>query len=138
MHHQRWSIKSGGYLYGPPKSTDFFGELDNLSEEIVSLPGQVLICGDFNSWSSNKDIDIAVQLKTSLIEHDLIQHITSPTYDWVVCWIYSSHLPLNRRLSRLLMYVIWGTQTISLSSHHSTCTRLGHAVQHLCIKIFVG
>jgi endonuclease/exonuclease/phosphatase (EEP) superfamily protein YafD len=67
-------------IYRPPKSTEFFSELDNLLEELVTLPGHLLICGDFNSRSNNNNVDIAVQLKTSLIEHDLLQHITSPTH----------------------------------------------------------
>ena len=67
-------------IYRPPKSTKFFSELDNLLEELVTLPGHLLICGDFNSRSNNNNVDIVVQLKTSLIEHDLLQHITSPTH----------------------------------------------------------
>jgi len=45
----------------------------------MALPRKFLICGDFNYRSYVNNVDIASQVKTVLIEHDLAQH-TSPTH----------------------------------------------------------
>jgi len=67
-------------IYRPPKSTEFFGEFENLLNEIMDLPGKLLLCGDFNCRSYVTNVNIASQLKDILIEHDLVQHVTSPTH----------------------------------------------------------
>jgi len=67
-------------IYRPAKSTEFCGEFDSLLNEVMALLGKLLVCGDFNSRSYVTNVDIASQLKSVLIEHDLAQHITSPTH----------------------------------------------------------
>jgi Reverse transcriptase (RNA-dependent DNA polymerase) len=66
--------------YRPPRSADFFAELDDILEEVCTLPGRLLICGDFNCRSAIAFLELDSQLNSALIEHDLVQHVTSSTH----------------------------------------------------------
>ena len=92
-------------IYRPPKSTGFFGEFESLLNEIMDLPGKLLLCGDFNCRSHVTNVDIASQLKDILIKHDLVQHVTSPTHrlGGLLDLIRAHHAQLRNRFDRSSM-----------------------------------
>jgi len=103
-------------IYRPPKSTELCGEFDSLLNKIMAPPWKLLICGDCNSPSYITNVDITSQLKAVLIEHDLAQHVTSPTHR--LCGLMLDlfiTLKKNHCSSMPLTYVIWGFRIISLS-----------------------
>ena len=58
-----------------------FVDFESLLDEIMAFSDKLLICGDVNCRSYVTDVvDIASQLKAVLIEHDLAQHLMSPTH----------------------------------------------------------
>ena len=70
-----------GVILRPPKSTVLFVDFESLLDEIMAFSDKLLICGDVNCRSYVTDVvDIASQLKAVLIEHDLAQHLMSPTH----------------------------------------------------------
>ena len=61
-------------------SAGFFDELDEFLEEVGALPGRLLICGDFNCPSTTAVLEVDPKLRSSLTEHDLVQHVTTSTH----------------------------------------------------------
>jgi len=66
-------------LYRPPQSTGFYDQLDELLYEVSALPGEFIVCADFNCGSSTLPGTVDKQLAFILESHNLQQHIASPT-----------------------------------------------------------
>ena len=69
-------------IYRPPNSNMmcFFDEFASMLDTISSTKEPVLVCGDFNiHWQNTHDINTR-KLADLLIQHDLIQHVKSPTH----------------------------------------------------------
>jgi hypothetical protein len=68
-------------LYQPlTRSTTFYSELHDLLDEVDSLPGRSIICGDFNSPSLLFPGHLDQHLIDTLNGHSRRQHVSEPTH----------------------------------------------------------
>ena len=77
-------------IYRPPSSTrhgvpvtQFCSEFNELLDELLALPGQLVICGDFNCPSSQADGDAPTvdgRLLEVLESHNMAQRVDQPTH----------------------------------------------------------
>ncbi|KAL5260505.1 hypothetical protein ACHWQZ_G010593 [Mnemiopsis leidyi] len=91
FEHIECSMKSGNdivrliSIYRSPSAalsniTDFLSDFDRYLEELLHLPGKIIIAGDFNIHMENKE-NSDTEKFTSLIErYGLVQHVTCSTH----------------------------------------------------------
>ena len=67
-------------VYRPPPRANsvFFDEVSNLIDCVSNLPGDYIICGDFNVPGSASDL-VDDRLSDVLADRDLIQHVADST-----------------------------------------------------------
>ena len=67
-------------LYQAPRSAGFYDHLHNLLDEVNSLPGKTVICGDFNAPSPVTRGAVDQQLVDILTDYNCQQHVEEPTH----------------------------------------------------------
>jgi len=114
-------------LYRPPQSAAFHEQLSDLLDEVSTLPGRLLLCGDFNCPSTSAPGSIDKSLTNLLVSYNLHQHVTSITrstglLDLLITSATDSSLMENvtvRDLGISDHYVI--TATVKASWQNSSC-----------------
>jgi exonuclease III len=106
----------------PPRATStFFDELSNLIDSLSNLPGDFIICGDFNAPGTASNL-IDDRLSDILQDVDLRQHVQHPTR-------------VDKNCSNLLDLVITDACT-SLKVHDLTITGMPFSDHSLVSFIF--